>query len=88
MDREAARLVTPDWAPAHLAVPIVRAGNTVTVVVSDLPSQAVLDDLSARTRYRIELALASAPRIRELIHAAGANVHRPAPQASPDRIGC
>jgi type IV pilus assembly protein PilB len=69
VDREAAHLVTPDWALAHLAVPIVRAADTITVVVSDLLSKAVLDDLSARTGYRIELALASAPRIRELIHA-------------------
>jgi hypothetical protein len=38
-------------------------------VVSDPPSKAVLDDFSTRTGYRIELALASAPRIRELIHA-------------------
>jgi len=80
VDREAARLVTPDWALAHLAVPIVRAGNTVTLVVSDPPSKTVLDDFSARTGYRIELALASAPRIRELIHA----VYEPAETETSD----
>src|SRR5207244_1796640 len=32
VDQEAASLVAADWALAHLAVPIVRAGDTLTVV--------------------------------------------------------
>ena len=69
VDRDAARLVSPDWALAHLAVPIVHAGKTLTVVVADPLRGAVLDELRARTGLEIEMALASAGRIRELIHA-------------------
>ncbi|MEX0907329.1 MAG: hypothetical protein WD054_03280 [Gemmatimonadota bacterium] len=69
VDRDAARLVPADWALAHMAVPIVRAGKTVTVVVADPLTDDVLDDLRTRTGCSIEMALASAARIRELIHA-------------------
>ena len=43
VDREAAALVTPKWALANLAVPIVRAGNALTVVAAE-----PLDDSLAR----------------------------------------
>jgi type IV pilus assembly protein PilB len=68
VDRDAALMVAPDWALAHLAVPIVRAGRSLTVVVAEPPSADVIEDLSTRTGCDIELALASAARIRELIH--------------------
>lgn len=68
VDREAARLVPADWALAHLAVPIVRAGRTLTVAVADPLPQEVLDGLRARTGCEVEMALASAARLRELIH--------------------
>jgi hypothetical protein len=69
VDREVAQLVKPDWALAHLAVPIVRAGRTLTVVVADPLRGEVVDELRARTGFDVELALASAQSIRELIHA-------------------
>ena len=67
VDREAAMLVPADWALAHLAVPIVKAGRSLTVVVADPLDADTLDDLHARTGYEVEMALASASRIRELI---------------------
>lgn len=69
VDRDAAHLVEPDWALAHLAVPIVRAGRTMTVIVADPLPQELVDELQTRTGYAVEMALASATRIRELIHA-------------------
>lgn len=69
VDRDAARMVPPDWALAHLAVPIVRAGRSLTVVVAEPLRKEVVDDLRTRTGCDIEMALASAVRIRELIHA-------------------
>lgn len=69
VDREAAHLVPADWALAHLAVPIVRAGKTLTVVVSDPLHGETISELRTLTGCDIEMALASASRIRELIHA-------------------
>lgn len=69
VDREAARMVPADWALAHMAVPIVKAGKSLTVVVADPLRQQLIEELRARTGCEIELALASATRIRELIHA-------------------
>jgi len=69
VDRDAAHMVAADWALAHLAVPIVRAGRSLTVVVAEPLRRDVVDDLRARTGCEIEMALASAARIRELIHA-------------------
>lgn len=67
-DRSVAALVSPAWALAHLAVPIVRSGESITVVVADPLEGGALDDLRARTGLKVEMALASASRIRELIH--------------------
>ncbi|MEO5511909.1 MAG: hypothetical protein ABIV28_07260, partial [Longimicrobiales bacterium] len=69
VDREAALLVPGDWALTHLAVPIIRAGRSLTVVVADPLDSDTLEDLHARTGLDIEMALASASRIRELIRA-------------------
>lgn len=68
VDRDAAYLVRADWALAHMAVPIVRAGRVITVVVTEPLTRDVIDELQARTGYQVEMALASAARIRELIH--------------------
>jgi len=67
-DRSAAALVSAAWALAHLAVPIVRSRESVTVVVADPLDGGALDDLRARTGLNVDMALASASRIRELIH--------------------
>ncbi|HSJ25103.1 MAG TPA: hypothetical protein VK929_10565 [Longimicrobiales bacterium] len=69
VDPAVAHVVPADWALAHLAVPIVRAGRTLTVVVADMPGGDVIEELRALTGCEVEMALASAPRIRELIHA-------------------
>ncbi|HSH44454.1 MAG TPA: hypothetical protein VK966_01225 [Longimicrobiales bacterium] len=76
-DREVARLVTAEWALAHLAVPIVRTGDTVKVVVADPLDGETLDDLRARTGLDMEMALASASRIRELIRSVYGAAARP-----------
>ncbi|HSK21084.1 MAG TPA: hypothetical protein VK912_18145 [Longimicrobiales bacterium] len=69
VDRDVAQLVPADWALAHMAVPIVRAGRLVTVVVAEPLTREVIEELSKRTGLQVEMALASASRIRELIHA-------------------
>jgi hypothetical protein len=69
VDRDVAHLVPADWALAHLAVPIVRAGRLITVVVAEPHAAEVIQDLRKRTGLQVEMALASATRIRELIHA-------------------
>lgn len=68
-DAEATRLVPPDWALAHLAVPFVRAGESVTMVVADPLDGEVVDELRERTGLEVEMALATPERIRELIRA-------------------
>jgi type IV pilus assembly protein PilB len=69
VDRDVAHLVPADWALAHMAVPIVRAGRLVTVVVAEPLTHEVTEELRKRTGLQVEMALASAARIRELIHA-------------------
>ncbi|MBR9990837.1 MAG: hypothetical protein KFH98_13835 [Gemmatimonadetes bacterium] len=69
VDRDVAHMVPADWALAHMAVPIVRAGRLVTVVVAEPLTQEVTEELRKRTGLQVEMALASASRIRELIHA-------------------
>lgn len=67
VDPEAVDLVTPEWALAHLTLPITKTGSAVTVVVdSPIRSEAV-EKLAKRTGYEISLALASSSHIRELI---------------------
>lgn len=68
VDRDAAALVAPDWALAHLAVPIVRSGDALTIVAAEPLAEPVIEQLRATTGLDIEMALASAIRIRELIH--------------------
>lgn len=67
-DPRVAELVSPAWALAHLAVPILRSGDAIIVVVADPLDGGALDELRARTGLEVEMALASASRIRELIH--------------------
>ena len=67
IDPEAASLVSPEWALAYLTLPIMKTEDSLTVVVeSPLKTEAV-DELHKRTNLRIDLALASAGKIRELI---------------------
>lgn len=67
IDPEAAAMVSPEWALAHLTLPIMRTNETLTVVVDSPIKTEAVDQLAAWTDRKIELALASAGKIRELI---------------------
>ena len=67
VDPDAAMLVSPEWALAHLTMPILQTADTLTVVVESPIRTEAVEDLAARTDRRIELALASGERIREVI---------------------
>lgn len=67
IDPEAAHLVTPEWALAHLTLPIMKTEESLTVVVESPIKTHAVDELHAWTDLRIDLALASASKIRELI---------------------
>ena len=67
IDPEAANLVSPEWALAHLTLPIMKTDEFLTVVVESPIKTDAVDELHTRTDLRIELALASAAKIRELI---------------------
>jgi type IV pilus assembly protein PilB len=67
IDPDAAELVTPEWALAHLTMPILLTADALTVVVESPIRTEAVEELAARTDRRIELALASGERIRALI---------------------
>ncbi|HKJ03387.1 MAG TPA: hypothetical protein VJ997_13060 [Longimicrobiales bacterium] len=67
VDPGAAHLVSPEWALAHLTLPILRAGEVLTVVVESPTETDAVGELRASTGLTVELALASATKIRELI---------------------
>ncbi len=67
IDPDAANLVSPEWALAHLTLPIMKTDEALTVVVESPLKTDAVDELHARTDLRIELALASATKIRELV---------------------
>ena len=85
IDPEAAALVSPEWALANLTLPIMRTEKVLTVVVDSPIKTEAVDELQARTDLKIELALASSTKIRELIRqvyaraAAQDEGERPAP---------
>ena len=93
IDPEAASLVSPEWALAHLTLPIMRTDEVLTVVVDSPIKTAAVDELQARTDLRIELALASAGKIRELIRQVFARAtaaeedQRPVPTRLADAFG-
>jgi hypothetical protein len=90
IDPEAAALVSPEWALAHLTLPILKTGDTLTVIVESPIKTAAVDDLHARTSLEIELALASPAKIRELIRqvytrgTAAEEAQRPSPVSLTD----
>ena len=67
IDMDAASLVSPAWALAHLTLPIMKTEEALTVVVESPMDSAALDELRSRTDLRIDLALASAANIREVV---------------------
>jgi len=67
IDYEAAMLVSPEWALAHLTLPIMKTEDTLTVIVESPLKTKAVDELRSRTELNVELALAAPSKIRELI---------------------
>lgn len=67
IDPEAVAIVSPEWALSHLTLPIMKTDETLTVIVESPIKTRGVDELRTRTDLKIELALASAQTIRELI---------------------
>lgn len=67
VDLEAAALVSPEWALAHLTLPILKTESTLKVIVDSPLKDAPIDELRARTDLDVDIALASPAAIRELI---------------------
>jgi len=67
VDSEAAALVSPEWALAHLTLPIMKTADALTVIVESPIKTKAVEDLRSRTDLRIDLALAAPTKIRELI---------------------
>lgn len=67
VDYEAASLVSPEWALAHLTLPIMKTQDALTVVVDSPLKTKVVNDLRLRSDLPVEVALASPSKIRELI---------------------
>lgn len=75
IDPEAADMVTPEWALSHLTLPIMKTAEALTVIVDSPIKTRAVDELQMRTDLRIDLALASAAKIRELIRQVYARTH-------------
>lgn len=72
IDVDAARLVSPEWALAHVALPIARGADSLSVVVDSPIKPDAVAELEARTGMTVDLAIASRSSIRTLIlHAFG-----------------
>ena len=82
IDPEAVALVTPEWALSHLALPIMKTGETLTVVVDSPLKSRAIEELQARTDLDVQLALASSFKIRELVRQVYA---RQVPREAPER---
>jgi hypothetical protein len=67
IDPDAAALVTPEWALSNLTLPIMKTADALTVIVGSPLRTIAVDDLERMCGLRIDLALASAGKIRELI---------------------
>ncbi len=67
VDPEAALLVRADWALRHMALPLTRTGDRLTLVVDSPLNTMPAEELSRRTGFDVDLALASTHTIREAI---------------------
>lgn len=83
LDPQAAALVSPEWALAHLTLPIMRTARTLTVLVDAPNRTAGVEELARRTDREIEIALASASKIRELIRGVYARLEEETEPARP-----
>ncbi|MEX2526187.1 MAG: hypothetical protein WEA09_01000 [Gemmatimonadota bacterium] len=75
IDPLAADMVTPEWALSHLTLPIMKTTEALTVIVDSPIKTRAVDELQLKTDLRIDLALASAGKIRELIRQVYARAH-------------
>lgn len=82
IDPIAAGMVTPEWALSHLTLPIMKTAEALTVIVDSPIKTRAVDELQLKTDLRIDLALASAGKIRELIRQVYARTH-PAEEGEP-----
>jgi len=83
IDPEASRIVAAEWALRNLSLPIARTDESLRVIVDSPIKPEVVEELEALTGLRIDLAIASPARIRELIlHVFGEG----APEEKPRRI--
>lgn len=60
-------MVSPEWALTNLTLPILKMGKTLKVIVDSPMKPGVVEELEAKTGLTVELALASATTIRELV---------------------
>lgn len=93
VDPAAVALVSPEWALAHLTLPIMKTSETLTVIVESPIKTDAVDELHARTDLEIQLALASPATIRDLIRevyargAAAETGERPTPIRLSEAFG-
>jgi hypothetical protein len=69
IDPSAAALVAPEWALAHLTLPIMRSGDELTVVVDSPFRLEAAEELAGRVGCEARLALAAPGMIRDAIRA-------------------
>ena len=67
VDPDAVALVSPEWALAHIALPIMKTSDTLTVIVDSPMKSDAVEELGARHDLKVQLALAGSSKIRELI---------------------
>jgi len=88
VDPEAVALLPPEWALAYRILPLSVQGGTLVVAVSSPARTPALRELAHRTGLKVELALAPAQRIRDVIR----EVYLPDPTVPPllrlDLDGC
>lgn len=83
IDPQAAAMVSAEWALAHLTLPIMRTSRTLTVLVDAPNRTAGVEELARRTDREIEIALASASKIRELVRGVYARLEEEGELARP-----
>lgn len=67
VDPEAAALVSPEWALAHVTLPLMKTDETLTVVIDSPANMDGVKELEERTSLAIDLALAPTDVIRDVI---------------------
>lgn len=86
IDPEAASFVSAEWALAHMTLPIMQTSRTLTVLVDAPNRKAGVEELARRTDRSIEMALASASVIRDLIRRVYARLEQEGEPAQPSTL--